>query len=131
MFDVWMKKLCTDSLVETYDYQTDEFTASIAEDIVYHPEKLCTVDDSYCDYIDVSQDYINEETSMFFNKFREKGKVGNEDWMWKRVNAVAAHLKGTIDLFEKSDEIRRSVIFCRKSCNKQFVICLCKKLREK
>ena len=128
MFDTWMKKLCVDSLVETYDYQTDDIATSIAEDIIFHRDNLKRIEERHSDYIDVSQDYIDEVTSEFFNNYREEGKTCNEDWMWKRINAVAAHLRGTIDLFAESDEIRRSVIFCSKSCNRQFIINLNNKL---
>ena len=131
LFAAWMEKLCVDSLVETYDYQTDEFTVALAQDIVFPPHKGCHVDERYTDYIDISQEYINNATSDFFNQYHENGKTGNEDWMLKRVNAVFAHLTRNIDLFAASEEIRRSVIFCRKSCNKQFVISLSNKLANK
>lgn len=64
---------------------------------------------------------LSKETTEFFNDYNEKGTTENENWMFQRVNAVAAHLKQKIDLFAQSGEIRRSIIFCCKSCNKQFI----------
>lgn len=130
LFVTWMKKLCVDSLVETYDYQTDESVTDVAKDIVENYKNLCRIDDGDYGYIDVNQDYINEATENFFEKYSEGEKTDNETWMWKRVKAVAAHIYQKEDLFAETDEIRRSIIFCQKSCNKQFVILLNNKLKN-
>lgn len=117
----WMKQLCVDSLLETYDSQGDELTTSWAEGIVEHPDDLRSIDEGN-EYIDMNQrNLLNEETTEFFKDYNKKGTTGNENWMFKRINAVAAHLKQKIDLFAQSGEIRRSIIFCCKSCNKQFI----------
>lgn len=134
-FDAWMKKLCVASLVETYDCEaydceTNELVASVADKIVYHPNELFDIDDKDYDYIDINQDPLSENASKFFDKYQERGQKGNEAWMWKRVKAVQAHLNRQVDLFAETEEIRRSVIFCQKSCNKQFVISLNNKLRN-
>ncbi len=126
-FDKWMKKLCVDSLLDTYDNQSDEPTW--AKDIVDSPNALNRIDDRETEYIDVNQDYINEETSDFFNHYPPGQRVSkNEEWLLKRVNAVAAHIKQDVDLFTQSGEIRRDIIFCCKSYNKQFIKSLHNKL---
>ena len=58
----------------------------------------------------------------------EPGTLGNEQWLYKRVNAVVAHMKKQLNLFALKDDIRRSIIFCTKSCNYHFVIALNNKL---
>lgn len=100
----------------------------MAETIVKDPKKIIKVDVSEDEYIDANQEYLGHNTSQFFEHFREPGKCGNEMWLFKRVNAVAAHLRQDIDLFSMSDEIRRSIIFCSKSSNSQFIISLNNKL---
>lgn len=129
-FDAWMKKLCVASLMETYDCETDDIIASVADRMVYHPNELFDIDDKDYDYIDISQDHLGNDASKFFDHYAEDRKKGNEAWMWKRVNAVQAHLNGQVDLFAETEEIRRSVVFCQKSCNKQFVIWLNNKLKS-
>ena len=93
------------------------------------PKEICTfIERGSNGYIEYNQDYLGEEVGTFFNKFIEPGKLGNELWFYKRVNAVVAHLRKNIDLFSTKEEIRRSIIFCSKSSNHHFVITLNNKL---
>lgn len=131
-FTEWIKLLCKDSLLEQYDDKSNGVTDEMATGII---SKNCIYvetkgQDGSVDYVDVHQDYINEEASAFFDHYREKGAFGNEQWMMKRVNVVAAHLLGNANLFEQSDEIRRSIIFCRKACNRQFILALNNKIAK-
>ena len=127
-FDTWIMELCVDSLVETYDCHTDNVAASTARDIVCNHDNLVNIKMEYVGYVGVNQDFINNETAEFFEVYTEDNKSVNENWLLERVKAVEAHLNGTVDLFTQSDEIRRSIIFCSKSCNRQFIINLNNKL---
>ena len=129
-FDKWIKELCVDSLVETYACRTDKVAASTARDIVYNRDNLIHIDIDMdrLGYVDVSQDFINKETAGFFEAYTKSNSSVNENWLMERVKAVEAHLNGKVDLFAQSDEIRRSIIFCSKSCNRQFIINLNNKL---
>ena len=126
----WMNELCISSLLERYNSSPDEITLSWAENIIKNPEKILRIDSKKDIFVDFNQDYLGEVVSLFFNQFNQKGKYGNELWLYKRVNAVASHLKKGIDLFSQQDEIRRSIIYCCKSCNEQFIIALNNKLAK-
>lgn len=123
----WMSPLMVKSLTESYD-ETDKSCISLAKAIINNPHSLCKTDMKSTVYIEVSQNNLSEETDEFFKPFYEKGSLGNERWFYKRVNAVMAHLNKDVNLFEQSDEIRRSIIYCCKSCNKRFIIELNNKL---
>lgn len=127
-FTSWIKELCIESLIDCYESNCHEDIVLIAETIVKDPKKIIKVDVSEDEYIEANQEYLGHNTSLFFEQFRESGKCGNETWLFKRVNAVAAHIRKEIDLFSMSDEIRRSIIFCCKSSNSQFIISLNNKL---
>ena len=126
----WMNELCISSLLERYNSSPDEITLSWAENIIKNPKKILRIDSKKDIFVDFNQDYLGEVVSLFFNQFNQKGKYGNELWLYKRVNAVASHLKKGIDLFSQQDEIRRSIIYCCKSCNEQFIIALNNKLAK-
>lgn len=80
-------------------------------------------------FVDLNQDDLDDEgVNAFFAQFDEPGKTKNERWLMQRVNAMAAHLTRKIDLFKEADEIRRSILFCRKSCPKVFLLELNNKL---
>ena len=81
-------------------------------------------------FIDANQGELTDETNQFFEQFSNNGH-GNEEWFNRRVNALAAHIKGEVDLFKQSDEIRRSIMYCCKSSNDNFVIELNNKLRTR
>lgn len=129
IFQKWMQELEKESLLEQYEDNDDELTITVANDIIFC-NSLFHIDVREPLYIEEKQDH-SFKTAPFFNRFAEKKLVSeNEQWMYKRVNAIAAHLKGDIDLFNENGHIRRSIIFCSKSCNKRFVIELNNKLTK-
>ena len=79
-------------------------------------------------YIEQNQVDIDDYLTGFFNNYTEPGKTGNEGWFFQRLNAVVAHMKGQIDLFKEPESVRRSIIFCQKSCPYIFLIELNNKL---
>ena len=127
-FTDWIKDLCVSSMTEAYEYVSQDILFDLAETMIKHPKHIQTIDFKDEDYIESSQDYLGEEVGSFFNNYSEKGKFGNETWLYKRVNAVVAHMRKEIDLFMQKEEIRRSIIFCCKSSNKHFIISLNNKL---
>lgn len=128
-FTDWIKDLCVSSMTEAYDvYVSQDILFDLAETMIKHPKHIQSIEIKNEDYIESSQDYLGEEVGFFFNKYSEKGKFGNETWLYKRVNAVAAHMRKEIDLFSQKEEIRRSIIFCCKSSNKHFIMSLNNKL---
>lgn len=137
-FKVWIRKLCEYSLTEQYDNKhsaiTDSLVKNIASFYLDNRRKAIMPMETrgIIDYVEVSQDYISDKASQFFNqqKYIEPNKLGNELWMFKRVRAVADHFFQGVNLFEETEEIRRSIIFCRKACNTQFTIALNNKLAK-
>lgn len=127
-FTSWMKDLCVSSLVEQYGTTPESFIMSLAETIANNPKNCYRVDFDTDRYVENNQEYLGEETATFFNSYMEPGTLGNEQWLYKRVNAVVAHMKKQLNLFALKDDIRRSIIFCTKSCNYHFVIALNNKL---
>lgn len=123
-FAEWMKGLCISSLKECYSASTEYVVEEVAEAIVADNGQVLHVENDNNRYIIYNQEGLSEETDSFFNNYTQLGLTGNEQWLYKRVKAVAAHLNGEINLFEQKDEIRRSIIFCSKSCNYHFVIVL-------
>lgn len=137
----WMYDLCVASLTETYDLPTQGIAFQTAETLVKNPDRICRIEVKGTHYVETNQDLLDSQIENFFLPFEKSGTTGNEQWLYKRVNAVAAHLKGEIDLFEKvndfaaklnrgtdifatADEIRRSIIFCCKSTNQHFITLL-------
>lgn len=127
-FKMWMKDLCSISLVDQYETTSEPFIKSLAETIVTDHEKCYHVDPDPEKYVENNQGDLGEETSTFFGKYAESGTRGNEQWLYKRVNAVVAHMNKKINLFEQKEDIRRSIIYCSKSCNYHFIIALNNKL---
>lgn len=132
-FTEWIKDLCVSSLIEAYGYVSHGLVEELAETIIKKPKEIRLLELSTDEYIESNQDYLGDEVGTFFNNFNEQGKVGNEMWLYKRVNAVVAHIRKEIDLFSIKDEIqrdkiRRSIIFCSKSCNRHFIVALNNKL---
>jgi len=127
-FEEWLKQLCVVSMLENYESTPTDFIGSLAKSIVFEPKKLIRTDSDSCIYVDTCQDFISEPAGRFFTKYNEPNLNGNEQWMYKRINAVVANLSNRENLFEQSEEIRRSIIFCAKSCNNQFIIGLNNKL---
>lgn len=135
-FTDWINDLCVSSLIEAYGYVSHGIVQELAETFIRNPKDISSFELSTDDYIESNQDYLGDEVASFFNNFNERGKVGNEMWLYKRVNAVVAHIRKEIDLFSikeikdeiQRDKIRRSIIFCSKSCNRHFVVALNNKL---
>ena len=129
LFTSWIEELCIDSLIDCYESNNLDYTDLMAKTIIKEPNKIIKVEASIEDnYIESNQEHLGQDTEQFFNHFSEPGKSGNELWLLKRTNAVAAHIRKDIDLFSMSDEIRRSIIFCCKSSNSQFILSLNNKL---
>ncbi len=122
----WMKNLFVSSMTENYQQANDEITNDIAQSIAYDTLTIRTLQDEL--YVDFNQDNLDEESMRFFNNYQERNKTTNEQWLYQRVNVVANHLLGKLNLFSTSDEIRRSIIFCSKSSNRLFLIALNNKL---
>ena len=127
-FTDWIKELCVSSMIEAYGDVSRGIIVDLAETMIKNPKHIQSIEFKNEDYIESSQDYLGEEVGTFFNLYSEKGKFGNETWLYKRVNAVAAHMRKEIDLFSQKEEIRRSIIFCCKSSNKHFIMSLNNKL---
>lgn len=127
-FTAWISELCVDSMIEGYGYVSQGFVKDLASTIIKNPKNVYRIETNGDEYVDANQDYLGDEVGSFFNNFAEPGKAGNEIWLYKRVNAVAAHVRKETDLFSMKEEIRRSIIFCCKSSNQHFVISLNNKL---
>jgi hypothetical protein len=130
-FTKWMTDLCISSLIEAYGSTSNGIFQHSAEAIINNPHKLERIEDNNETYIEYNQDNLGEEVEIFFNNYTEQGKYGNELWLYKRVNAVVNHILKKIDLFSQKEEIRRSIIYCSKSCNQHFIISLNNKLSQK
>lgn len=122
-FTAWMKELCIDSMIEAYEYDTQKLIRDSASDIIKNDNynKLYKIEINAEVYVDANKDIPEDEANTFFNDFAKPGMIDNELWLYKRVNAVVAHLNKKIDLFSKDAKIRRSIIYCCKSCNSHFV----------
>ena len=127
-FTTWISELCVDSMIEAYGYVSQGFVKDLASTIINNPKNVYRIETNGDEYIEANQDYLGDEVGTFFNGYAEPGKAGNEIWLYKRVNAVAAHIRKEIDLFSMKEEIRRSIVFCCKSSNQHFVISLNNKL---
>lgn len=115
-------------MLDAYDTLHQEHVAEIANYIINKEKYRIELSDE--DYIESNQQHLRESTLRFFSKYDEPGKRGNELWLCQRVNAVVAHMQKKIDLFQESDEIRRSIIYCYKSQNYHFIILLNNKLNN-
>ena len=129
-FTNWMKDLCVSSLVEQYGSTPEPFITSLAGTIINNRKNCYRVDFDADRYVENNQEYLGEETATFFNSYMEPGTLGNEQWLYKRVNAVVAHINKQINLFTLKNDIRRSIIFCTKSSNYHFIIALNNKLSQ-
>lgn len=127
-FEAWMKELAKSSMLDAYDTLHQEHVAEIANYIINKEKYRIELSDE--DYIESNQQHLRDSTLRFFSLYDEPGKRGNELWLCQRVNAVVAHMQKKIDLFQESDEIRRSIIYCYKSQNYHFIILLNNKLNN-
>ena len=136
-FTEWIKELCVSSMIETYDDSSQELEM-LARGIIENSVVNIENDEEY--YVDNNQDFLENEVRDFFLHYNEpNNRSPNEQWLYSRVKAVVAHLKGEINLFNddlfnddqernKWEMIRRSIIFCSKSYNQYFVTELNNKL---
>lgn len=131
-FTEWIKELCVSSMIETYDDSSQELEM-LARGIIENSVVNIENDEEY--YVDNNQEFLENEVRDFFLHYNEPNNGSpNEQWLYSRVKAVVAHLKGEINLFNDDQEknkwemIRRSIIFCSKSYNQYFVTELNNKL---
>ena len=127
-FEEWMQDLFILSLEGEKAHSNSEYIASIIKEMVKKDSKDLLPFD--CDAFDilVNQDDIDLKvnTIKFFDQFKSSRYNDNEAWLLTRVKAVAAHwknkgMKGT-NLFEKEDEVRRSIIYCMDVCHDEFIL---------
>lgn len=127
-FTDWMKDICIASATDTYEANRSLNSKEIAKLYLNAPKHLIQYSEESLSHIEISQGYIDEEVNAFFDNYKEPGQTGNDMWMYKRINAVIAHMNGTINLLAQPARIKRSIIFCSKSCNEQYMIALNNKL---
>ena len=127
-FGLWLKDLFAASLQESYDSSCDENSLPAIANALAGKEPIVHIVSVDEVFVDQNQEGVDEEVNSFFDKYSERGKTRNEGWLFQRVNAVTAHLRGSVDLFNEPDCIRRSIIFCRKSCPYSFLLELNNKL---
>ena len=110
-------------MLDNYHREHDETASEIAANIM--SGEIGYIEPDRANLLDYNQPDIDEETQKYFDRYEEAGLPNNERWMCQRVRAVAAYLTSPNDdnnLFIQSERIRRSIIFCRKSCFRQFII---------
>ena len=127
-FKSWLTDLFITSLVDSYDASLDESVLIETANGIAGKEAIVPITNEDDVYFVQNQENLDESVNSFFACFSEPGKVHNEAWFFQRVNAVAAHMKGKIDLLREHDSIRRSIIYCQKSCPFIFLIELNNKL---
>lgn len=120
-FKLWLQDLFATSILDTYDIYNEPILNDVAARIAGKEE--CIHVESFDEvFVEESQSMEDPSVIAFFERFSEPGKSQNERWLFQRVNAMAAHLNSKIDLFKESLEVRRSILFCRKSTPKAFLI---------
>lgn len=125
-FFLWMKDLCIASMTDSYDMYGNNETKIYSEKILNN--EAGRIEEYHEHFVDFNQEELEENVSAFFHSYDEPNKSGNEQWLYQRVNVLVAHLKKKLNLFSQNEEIRRSIIYCSKSCNNQFIIALNNKL---
>ena len=133
-FTGWMKSLCVDSLCETYDgaAANDYAFREVAEGIVNNNAAHIHNDADFENVrLENQNDIETAEASEFFNRYADDHLPVNINWLIQRANAVKAQLNGELDLFAQTDEIRRSITYCAKSYNEQFIHVLNNKLNRR
>lgn len=127
-FSTWLKNLFAASILDIYGAVSDALLNDLAGRIA-GKDKNVYIESFDEFFVDLNQDDLDDEgVNAFFAQFDEPGKTRNERWLLQRVNAMAAHLTRKIDLLKEAEEIRRSILFCRKSCPKVFLLELNNKL---
>lgn len=126
-FKDWMLTLCSLSMRDAYTTIPNGSDCTLIEAIISEKYLYIEKDESY---VDTNQDDLDEATKDFFSKYQEIGKPANEQWMLKRVNAIADHLRGNVDMLSQSEKVRRSLIFCYKSTKELFLMELNNRLKH-
>lgn len=126
----WMKQLCIASMLDSYEPNKNDLIVPTVESIIKTPNQIYRINTDAKQYIETNQDNIDVETHDFFTKYNEAGKTENEAWLYKRVNVVLANQKKSINLLSESEEVKRSIIYCIKSCNEPFIIALNNKMKK-
>lgn len=129
-FEEWMQDLFILSLDGDMNKSNSECIRTLTEELVKKTTKdLLPFEHDDFD-IPVNQDDIDLTPNAieFFRQFNNTFYNDNETWLLTRVKAVAAHWKnkgknGT-NLFEKDDEVRRSIIYCMDVCHDDFILAL-------
>gem|GEM_PF-1248738 len=128
-FDLWLKDLYAASILDIYGTVNEPILREVAGSIA--GKSRCLHIESHDEvFVEQNQNLDDPEVNAFFDRFDEPGRPRNERWLIQRVNAVAAHLKNELDLFKASHEVRRSIVFCRKTSPKAFLIELNNKLSQ-
>ena len=128
-FDVWLKDLYATSILDTYGTYDEDILRDVADRIA--GKKECIHVESFDEvFIEQNQNLEDPAVNAFFERFDEPWKPRNERWLHQRVNAMAAHFKHKVNLFSDSDDVRRSILFCRKSSPKAFLLELNNKLAK-
>lgn len=132
-FTGWMKSLCVDSLCETYGgAAANDFFREVAEGIVNNNAAHIHNDADFENVrLENQNDIESHEAREFFNRYADDHLPVNINWLIQRANAVKAQLNGELDLFAQTDEIRRSITYCAKSYNEQFIHVLNNKLNRR
>ncbi len=136
-FSEWMKELCRISMEDAY-------VKRLRSDII--PDCINNLIEGKCQRygfdlelaVDVNQWDLDDETKSFFLPYYQQRFSLNENWLLSRVEIMSKHLKGEIDLFElfneksetNADKIRRSLIFCYKMTQRNFLFELNNKLSD-
>lgn len=126
----WIKKLCELSLQESYFKTSTNIEESLISELVNNFDVLKTINYENIELVDNNQENLDQETNEFFFRYSENGHTQNEQWLCQRVNVLASHMKGEIQIFSQPDTIRRSLIFCFKSTRELFLLILNNKLAQ-
>lgn len=136
-FEEWMQELFILSLEGETRNSNSECIQTLIEEMVKKSTKNLLPFEHEDFDIPVNQDdtYLKSETIRFFDQFKSSRYNDNEAWLLTRVKAVAAHWKnkgknGT-NLFEKDDEVRRSIIYCMDVCHDEFILALNNELTKR
>ena len=126
-FEQWLKELCYKSMVSAFPSVHQCITEGVIKDFLEN--KTLPITEAPFEYVETNQaEALDDQTCAFFDQFSQPGTSGNEQWMLQRVNALTAHINGSINLFHESEMIRRSLIYCYNSCIDSFIISLNNKL---
>ena len=124
----WLKELCVISLIENYDNRLLDNEREIAQEMMTGKSLFIEPPKRGFGEITHLQMGLTEETQRFFDAYQQSNKSRTENWLFERVLAISKHIKGDMDIFNESEEIRRSIIFANKSYPEQFILELNNKL---